>query len=140
MTQMCERSLTYNEANSPMWYLTCRHYPAGFINSNLVDFASFVQACLRYGELNGTRILQEETFRKMLELQNPQSGVSFLWDHYPGGAVGHIGGGTGFSTSVEWQHGSGTAFFIFTNLYNNSVYHQGRIYELVKYQSSLSIH
>jgi CubicO group peptidase (beta-lactamase class C family) len=124
----------YNDENNPMWYFTCRHYPSGFINTNLIDFANFAKACLRYGELNGKRILNEETFRKMLELQIPQAGVSYLWDHYIGDAVGHIGGGTGFSTLAEWNHNNGTAFFILSNKHNTSVYHKGRLYELVKYR------
>lgn len=124
----------YYKKNSPMWYFTCRYYPIGFINTNLVDFAIFVQACLNYGEWNGARILKESSFKKMLVVQNPQTGEANLWVHYIGGALGHIGGGTGFATSVEWQHDEGRAFFILSNLYRDSVYPKGRIYEVVKYQ------
>ena len=73
----------------------------------------------------------------MLENPNKKVGSSFLWDHYIGGTVGHIGGGTGFSTSVEWNMETGNAFFMFSNKVNSSVYHHGRLYELVKYQSLL---
>lgn len=125
----------YYNLRNPMYYFTCRHFAAGFLNTNLQDFAKFVQACIKWGELNGKRILKEDSFRKMLEVQNPQSGVSWLWDHYIGGTVGHIGGGTGFATCFEWDPEKGTAFFIFSNIVNKSVYHHGRIYELVKYKS-----
>ena len=129
----------YSYENTPMWYFSMRHYPAGFLNSNLVDFARFVQACLQFGELDGTRILERETFIEMLEVQDKQAGVANLWDRYTGKAFGHIGGGVGFSTIAEWQKENGVAFFIFSNLMNSSVHHQGRIYELVKYQAMKGI-
>ncbi|MGC9343683.1 MAG: serine hydrolase domain-containing protein, partial [Bacteroidales bacterium] len=124
----------YFNSTSPMFFYTCRHYPAGFLNTNLLDFSKFVMACMNYGELNGNRILKRETMMKMLEIQNYQAGVSYLWDHYIGGAIGHIGGGTGYGTCFEWHPEQKRAFFIFANLYNKTVYHGGRIYELVKYQ------
>lgn len=125
----------YSRENSPMWYFSMRHYPAGFLNSNLVDFARFVQAILQRGELDGVRILERETFNTMLEVQNLQTGAANLWDTYTGDAFGHIGGGIGFATVVEWQPEHGYAFFILTNRENSDVYHKGRIYELVKYQA-----
>jgi len=127
----------YTNNNEPMWYYTSRHYPAGFLSTNIDDFAKFVQACLNYGALNGIRILQKNTFASMIHNPNIKIGSSNLWDHYIGSTIGHIGGGTGFSTSVEWDMAMGKAFFIFTNKVNNSVYHYGRLYELVKYQSQI---
>lgn len=125
----------YNDANSPMYYFSCRHYPAGFINTNLADFAKFVEACLQYGEFEGGRLLKKETFEKMLIIKNRQSGTANLWDNYTDGGFGHIGGGTGFSTVAEWHLDYNYAFFILTNRRNNAVYHHGRLYELVKYQA-----
>jgi len=125
----------YNDANSPMYYFSCRHYPAGFINANLADFAKFVEACLQYGEFEGGRLLKKETFEKMLIIINNQTGTANLWDYYTDGGFGHIGGGTGFSTLAEWHLDYNYAFFILTNRRNNAVYHRGRLYELLKYQA-----
>jgi len=125
----------YYTLDGPMWYFSMRHYPAGFLHSNMNDFARFARTILQRGELDGVRILKDETFDTMLEVQNLQSGTAYLWDVYTGEAFGHIGGGVGFATMVEWQPGQGYAFFIFTNIQNNHIYHKGPIYELVKYQA-----
>jgi CubicO group peptidase (beta-lactamase class C family) len=125
----------YYDINGPMYYFSCRHYPAGFINTNLTDFAKFVEACLQYGEFEGGRLLKKESFEEMLIIKNRQSGIANLWDNYTDGGFGHIGGGTGFSTVAEWHPGHNYAFFILTNRMNNAVYHHGRLYELVKYQA-----
>lgn len=126
----------YTENNNPMAYYTCRLYPAGFLSSNIEDFSHFVIAIQNYGEYKGKRILQKSTIEKMLEVQNPVSGLSLLWWHYIGNSVGHSGGGTGFSTWAEWHFNSNKAMFIFSNKVNGSIYPGGRIYELVRYQYS----
>ncbi len=118
-----------------MDYYTCRHYPVGFLSSNIEDFSHFVIANMNYGEFNGKRILQQSTFEKMLEVQNPASGVSFLWWwSCMGNCIGHKGGGTGFSTWVEWHFDGDGGIFIFSNKVNESIYPGGRIYDLVRYQ------
>jgi CubicO group peptidase (beta-lactamase class C family) len=126
----------YTDNNNPMAYYTCRHYPVGFLSSNIEDFSHFVIAILNYGEYKGKRILQKSTIEKMLEIQNPASGLSLLWWHFIGDGVGHSGGGTGFSTWAEWHFNSDKAMFIFSNKVNVSIYPGGRIYELVRYQCS----
>ena len=127
----------YTDNNRPMDYYTCRHYPVGFLSSNIEDFSNFVIACINYGEFNGKRILQRNSFEKMIELQNPASGVSFLWWHYLGDSIGHLGGGTGFSTWVEWNLDDESGMFIFSNKVNGAISPGGSIYELVRYQSSM---
>jgi len=127
----------YNDNNYPMSYYTCRHYPVGFLSTNIEDFSHFVITFLNDGEFNGKRILQQSTIEKMLEIQIPNSGVSFLWWHYFGDSIGHKGGGTGFSTWAEWHLNGNTGLFIFSNKVNASVSQGGRIYELVRYQSTL---
>jgi CubicO group peptidase (beta-lactamase class C family) len=126
----------YTGNNHPMAYYTCRHYPAGFLSTNIEDFSHFAIAILNYGEFKGKRILQKSTIEKMLEIQNPASGVSLLWWHFIGDCVGHAGGGTGFSTWAEWHFNSDKAMFIFSNKVNESISPGGRIYELVRYQYS----
>lgn len=129
----------YDNNDNPMWYFTSRHYPAGFLNCSLNDYALFVQACINDGSLHGKRILKEATMRKMLELQNEQIGIANLWFYNIGGTVGHTGGGTGWSTCVEMDMKNRSAFIIFSNKYLSSVYHKGSIYGLVKYQYYESI-
>lgn len=131
-----ERLVTpYDDNGFPMPYYACRHYPAGFLSTNIEDFSHFMIAMLSSGEYKGKRILQTSTFDKMLELQDPTSGVANLWVHCLGDCVGHLGGGTGFSTWAEWHFMHDRAMFIFSNKVNSSIAPLGRIYELVKYQA-----
>jgi CubicO group peptidase (beta-lactamase class C family) len=126
----------YNENNHSMTYYTCRHYPVGFLSTNIEDFSHFAIAMLNYGEFKGKRILQKSTVEKMFEIQNPASGLSLLWWHFIGNCIGHAGGGTGFSTWAEWHFNNCGAMFIFSNKVNESISQGGRIYELIRYQYS----
>ena len=126
----------YYNSNYPVKQFTYRHYPAGNINSNIVDFSHFISAILNFSEYNGIRILEKETFEKMLELQNSATGMANLWNHRLGNRIAKYGGGTGYSTFVEWQFDSDISYFIFSNKYNESVYPHGRIHDLIRYQSS----
>ena len=125
----------YNDGGFPMNYYTCRHYPAGFLSSDIEDFSHFVIAMLNYGTYKDKRILEKETVEQMLKLQDPSSGTANLWVHCLGDCIGHIGGGTGFSTWAEWHFENDRAFFLFSNKVNESVSPLGRIYELVKYEA-----
>jgi CubicO group peptidase (beta-lactamase class C family) len=125
----------YYDNNQPFGYYTSRHYPAGFLSSNIEDFSHFMFAILNKGTYNTIRILNAESIDKMMELQNPSSGTSFLWVNCIGDCIGHLGGGTGFSTWAEWHMASGSGLFIFSNKVNESISPGGRIYELVRNQS-----
>jgi len=124
----------FDDNNNPMKYYTCRHYPAGFLNTNAEDFSNFVVACLNYGEFKGKYILKKSSMLKMFEVQNTGTGHAFLWLNILGDSIGKKGGGTGFSTWAEWHLENETAFFLFTNKVNEAVWPGGRIYELVKYK------
>lgn len=126
----------YTNSNKPMYYYSCRHYPAGFISTNIEDFSHFMIAFLNKGVYKGTRILKEETIDKMLTVQNTGTGTSYLWWHSLGNSVGHKGGGTGFSTWAEWHLESNSGLFIFSNKVNDPVWPGGRIYELVRYKAT----
>lgn len=124
----------YTGYNRPMEYFTCRHYPAGFLSTNVLDFANFAQAFLNYGEFKGKHILQKNTVLKMFKVQNTASGHAYLWLNCLGDCIGKKGGGTGFSTWAEWHLENGTALFLFSNKLNEAVWPTGSIYELVKYK------
>ena len=118
----------------PMAQYNLRAYPVGSLKSNLMDLSHFVTAILNKGEYNGNRIMSEKTFDKMVELQNPGTGIAFLWYHCLGNCIGHDGGGTGFRTLLEIYPEENKGIIILSNIVNNSVA-SGRIYELVRYQS-----
>jgi CubicO group peptidase (beta-lactamase class C family) len=124
----------YYNNNYPFESFTYRHYPAGNIKSSIADFSRFLSAILNHGELNSEIILAADTFKKMLELQSPATGMANLWNHRLGGRIAKYGGGTGFSCYVEWQLENNIGFVVFSNKYNESVYPHGRIFDLIRYQ------
>jgi CubicO group peptidase (beta-lactamase class C family) len=124
----------YYDSNYPIHHFSYRHYPAGNLNSNIIDISHFISTILNSGEFNGIRILKNETLEKMLELQNSATGMANLWNHRLGGRIAKAGGGTGFSAWIEWQFDADIGFVILSNKYNESVYPHGRIYDLIRYQ------
>ena len=126
----------YSDNGQPIRYYTCRHYPVGFLSSNIEDFSHFMIAILNAGSYNGNSILQPNSITKMMELQNPSSGMAFLWLHCIGDCIGHLGGGTGYSTWAEWHIADQRGLFIFSNKVNPSIAPGGRIYELVRQEAN----
>lgn len=126
----------YYDNNYPFGYYSCRHYPAGFMSSNIEDFSHFMIAMLNKGIYNGNRILEAASVDKMLTIHNPSSGAALLWFHFLGDCIGHLGGGTGFSTWAEWHFDDDSGLFIFSNKVNNAIAPKGRIYELVRNEAN----
>ena len=120
----------------PIHLFNYRHYPAGNLKSNLDDFSHFMIAMLNEGVYNGNRILEKASIDRMFEMNNPSSGVSLIWRHCPGDCIGHSGGGEGFSARFELYPERKKAMIVFTNRYNDAVYAQGSIYELLRYQAN----
>ncbi len=126
----------YATITRPMQPFSSRHYPVGWIFTDVWDFSRFVGCILNGGEANGERILEATTVREMHQLQNPVTGCANLWWHMMGDAVGHRGGGTGYSSWAEWHMEDDTGFFIFSNTETSQIWPKGRIYELIRYQSN----
>jgi hypothetical protein len=82
----------------------------------------------------GKRILRMETVQKMLEVQNPESGIANLWWHGMGNSIGHDDDGTGFSTFYELYPEDNMGLIILSNTKNKSIVGGERIYDLVRYQ------
>jgi hypothetical protein len=72
---------SYYNNGTPMDYYTCRHYPAGFISTDISDFSKFVIVMLNKGMYESGRVLKESTFEKMIDLQDSTSGTANLWAH-----------------------------------------------------------
>lgn len=129
-------AMPYWNMSYPIHFYNFRAYPAGNLKSNLEDFSHFMIAMLNEGVYNGNRILEKSSIEKMFEMNNPSSGVSLIWRHCPGDCIGHSGGGEGFSARFELYPERKKAMIVFSNRYNEDVYMQGRIYELLRYQTN----
>jgi len=80
------------------------HSPSSNLHSNVEDMARWALANLNRGELEGTRILREQTYEIMWKptrkLDDGDSvGISWFLGEYRGHkTVSHSGGDTGYST------------------------------------------
>lgn len=78
-----------------------RHAPSSTLNSSVEDMCRWMLANLNRGELDGTRILKEESYAEMWNGKDgtPQIGLSwFLRDFRGQRMVDHSGGDTGFNS------------------------------------------
>ncbi len=90
---------------------------------------------IRSKRIGPLTVKRKSSVEKMQELNNPTTGISFIWDQCPGDCTGHSGGGEGFSSRAEWFMDRQTGMFVFTNRWNGSVYPKGRIYDLLRLQA-----
>jgi CubicO group peptidase (beta-lactamase class C family) len=113
-----------------------RIYASGGLKTSLQDLSRFLIAYLNKGELDGKRILKTSTVDKLLELQNPTSGVCLIWRASLGGWVGHTGGMVGTAAIAEIHPDTKRGLIIFCNKHTNAVYQGHEIYGLVRQKAN----
>lgn len=114
-------------------------YPVGWLRSSVNEFSHFLIAYMNQGVYNGKRILEVSTINKMFEVQNSASGVCLIWYKWLGEWYGHNGGGTGFSSCVQFNREDNIGIIILSNTYRESidlVTPGGRIFELIRFQAN----
>jgi len=129
-------AVLYNNNNTIQQPYDDRIYASGGLKTTIQDLSRFMIAYLNKGELDGQRILLEETVEKMFIIQNDISGVCFLWWASIGNWVGHTGGMAGTATIAEIHPESNTGIIIFCNKHSNAVYQGHEIYGLVKQKAN----
>jgi CubicO group peptidase (beta-lactamase class C family) len=95
-------------------------YPDGQLRSSAAELARFLLAFIRLGELDGARILQEETVREMRRSQVPDliAGQGLIWYvlHRRGERLwGHNGGDSGVATQMFFRPTDGTGVITLAN-------------------------
>lgn len=95
-------------------------YPDGQLRSSAGELARFLLAFIRLGELDGARILQEETVREMRRSQVPDliAGQGLIWYvlHRRGERLwGHNGGDSGVATQMFFRPTDGTGVITLAN-------------------------
>jgi CubicO group peptidase (beta-lactamase class C family) len=129
-------AVMYDDGNTPTKYFDNRVYAAGGVKSTLQDLARFAVCMLDLGEAGSVKLLEEQSVRKMLTLQNPTSGRCLIWEVHPGGWYGHTGGlELGTTVAFEIHPETRTAFAIFTSAHSSSVVPGGEIYGLIKQEA-----
>jgi CubicO group peptidase (beta-lactamase class C family) len=115
-------------------------YPIGGLFTSTGDWANFMRAILNGGELNGKRILQQESVDQMLTTITPannrlayNSNIGLIWRQAAvnAGWIGHTGAGTQMTHVTEMNPGNNIGYVVFTN--------EGRIDALVGPGSDLNV-
>lgn len=95
-------------------------YPDGQLRATARAYARFLAAILGGGEVDGVRILEEETVAEMLRIQNPDldERQALCWYTLKVGgrrALGHTGGDRGVTTEVFFLPEERVGVILFTN-------------------------
>lgn len=111
-------------------------YPVGWLRSSANDLARLLPVYMNEGVYDGTQILSSAAIDKMLEVQNPASGLCLIWYKWLGEWYGHNGGGTGFSSRVEFNREDNTGIIILSNCQSDAIHPGGRIFELIRCEAN----
>lgn len=83
------------------------HAPSGTLNSNVIEMAKWMEANLNHGELDGTRILKEESYRLLWQpsvrlSEKSSMGLGWVLSEYRGfSTVSHSGDDPGYSCDLK---------------------------------------
>ena len=92
-------------------------YPDGSLRASVPDLARLVSMMAGGGELDGTRILAEQTVRDAGELQIPEldDTQGLIWFYGHGGRLGHDGGDCGASAFMFFDPSTGDGALLVAN-------------------------
>lgn len=105
------------------------YYTASSLRTSLADLSRFLRMLIRRGELDGTRVLAEETVAAMETVQFPDvrrdQGLTLEYDtinerQY----IGHSGSTSGYSAQMAYRTDDGRGFIMMTN---SDAYVQARL-------------
>jgi CubicO group peptidase (beta-lactamase class C family) len=122
--------------NSVYEFQDDRLFASGLLKTSVNDFTKFLAAIINDGRYQDFQLLEEESIRKVLELQNPASGTSLIWHANIGDWRGHTGGINGVSTTAEIHKNDKVGMIIFCNTNSGSVYPGHDIYWLVRQKAN----
>jgi len=112
---------TYNSrTNAAVPHSGFAYYPAASLRTNVPDISRFIQATLRDGELDGTRVLSAELSRSMREVQRRDlhGGQAITWRYRTIGDeewLAHTGSTFGASAIVAYRPDDGVGMVVMTN-------------------------
>ena len=81
-----------------------RHAPSSTLNSNVIEMTRWARANLNLGELEGTRILESDSYRLLFEPSHEiddENAIGLSWflrEHRGHRTISHSGGDTGYSS------------------------------------------
>ena len=132
-----DRIAAVGDGEDALRHITGPEYAAGLARSSVADISRFMQAMMRLGELDGNRILSEQSARDMLDVEHPDANMAFnaglakFWRAYGPDRkwLGHTGGGF-ITASVDFHVDHRVGVVILTNgRAKRTVMPGGTIYE-----------
>jgi len=104
------------------------NYPDGLLRTNPIELAAFLRAYIGGGQLEGKRILKEDTVKEMLTEQYDGQGLCWAISHSSSGdrTFHHGGGDPGISTIMGFNEKDGMGAIVFFNC-SNPGDHEGNI-------------
>ena len=105
---------------NPIEYEILSYYPAGGFATSMAELSRFVRAFMRFGELDGMRILSEDSARAMREQQVPDiwdaQALAWRYELRDGELwLGHSGATLGGSANMLFRPADDTAVLVLTN-------------------------
>jgi len=97
------------------------HAPSGTLNSNVIEMARWAEVNLNHGELNGSRILSEESYNLLWQpsvRMNEKTSVGLAWvlSEYRGfSTVSHSGDDLGYSCDLKLIPGKKVGIILASN-------------------------
>ncbi len=96
-------------------------YPDGQLRTSASQLARFLLMFMSFGELDGTRVLEQSTVEQMRTIQypwlDPGQGLIWYFDTEPDGesVLGHSGAYLGVSTDMYFDPSSNAGYLVLTN-------------------------
>jgi CubicO group peptidase (beta-lactamase class C family) len=120
---------TYGRDNEPVPHSGFAYYPASSLRTNIPDLSRFLQATLRDGELEGTRVLSEDVSQSMRLPQridlSPRQTITWRFRDIAGEEwLAHTGATYGASAIIAYRPEDGVGLIVMTN---SDAYVRGRL-------------
>jgi CubicO group peptidase (beta-lactamase class C family) len=94
-------------------------YPDGGIRSSIKDLSKFMTALLKNSDKNGNRLLSDETYKEMFQLQLKKeisTTQRFFWSDNQMGLTGHMGSDPGVFTAFYFNTQTNDGIIILMNI------------------------
>jgi CubicO group peptidase (beta-lactamase class C family) len=94
-------------------------YPDGGIRSSIRDLSTFMTALLKNSDINGNKLLSDETYKEMFKLQLKEeisTTQRFFWSDNQMGLTGHMGSDPGVFTAFYFNTQSRDGIIILMNI------------------------
>jgi len=112
-------SITDKEVFKSYDHIGNPQYPDGGIRSSIRDLSNFMTALMKNSDINGNKLLSDETYKEMFKLQLKKeisTAQRFFWSDNEMGLTGHMGSDPGVFTAFYFNIQSNDGIIILMNI------------------------